>query len=309
VRARITRASGDPDPHHRSDARARGNTPQTLPVTMTMKANGFETAAHDRFDELLQRERRGQTALTIQVAVVALAILASLWVTSMFDGERLSEGLPAIGVVGSEMFPPDFTRWEQWITPMIDTIAMSVAGTFLAVAFSVPLAFLAAKNTAPNRTVYSSARMVLNALLSIPKLIMGNIFVAAVGFGMLPGVLALGLHSVGLVGKFFAEAIEHAHPAPSEAALAAGASPLQVIAHGVIPQVFKQFADVTMCRWEYNFRASAVMGMVGAGGIGTELVGSLQLLDYPQVCAILIVILVAVSIVDGLSGILRRRFQ
>lgn len=309
MRARITLASGDPDPHRRSDVRARGNTPQTLPVTVTMNANGFETAAQDRFDELLQRERRGQTALTIQVAVVALAILASLWLTGMFDGERLSEGLPAIGVVGSEIFPPDFTGWEQWITPMIDTIAMSVAGTFLAVAFSVPLAFLAAKNTAPNRIVYSSARMVLNALRSIPELIMGIIFVAAVGFGMLPGVLALGLHSVGLVGKFFAEAIEHAHPAPSEAAQAAGASPLQVIAHGVIPQVFTQFADVTMCRWEYNFRASAVMGMVGAGGIGTELVGSLQLLDYPQVCAILIVILVAVSIVDGLSAILRRRFQ
>jgi phosphonate transport system permease protein len=126
---------------------------------------------------------------------------------------------------------------------------------------------------------------------------------------MLPGVLALGLHSVGMVGKFFAEAIEHSHPAPIEAAEAVGASPLQVITHGVIPQVFTQFADVTMYRWEYNFRASTVMGMVGAGGIGTELVGSLRLLDYPQVSAILIVILVAVSIVDGLSGILRRSFQ
>ena len=288
---------------------ARGNAPKTVPVTMTMNSDAFETAARDRFDELLQRERRGQAALTIQVAVVVAAVLASLWATGMFDGERLSEGLPAIGVVGSEMFPPDFTRWDQWIAPMVDTIAMSVAGTFLAVVLSVPLAFLAAKNTAPNRIVYSSARMLLNALRSIPELIMGIIFVAAVGFGMLPGVLALGLHSVGMVGKFFAEAIEHAHPAPIEAAQAAGASPLQVIAHGVIPQVFTQFADVTMYRWEYNFRASTVMGMVGAGGIGTELVGSLRLLDYPQVCAILIVILVAVSIVDGLSGLLRRRFQ
>ncbi len=138
---------------------------------------------------------------------------------------------------------------------------------------------------------------------------MGIIFVAAVGFGLLPGVLALGLHSVGMVGKFFAESIEHAHPAPIEAAQASGASSLQVITHGVMPQVFPQFADVTMYRWEYNFRASTVMGMVGAGGIGTELVGSLRLIDYPQVAAILIVILVAVTIVDGLSGLLRRKFQ
>ncbi len=258
---------------------------------------------------LLDEERRGRRTLCIQVALVLAAIVVSLWVTGMFDAKRLSEGLPAIGVVGSEMIPPDFKRWQAWVQPMIDTIAMSVAGTTLAVLFSLPLALLAANNTTPNRIVFSVARMTLNALRSIPELIMGIIFVAAVGFGMLPGVLALGLHSVGMVGKFFAESIEHAHPAPVEAAQAVGASPLQVIAHGVMPQVLTQFADVTMYRWEYNFRASTVMGMVGAGGIGTELVGSLRLLDYPQVSAILIVILVAVSIVDGLSGILRRRFQ
>jgi phosphonate transport system permease protein len=267
------------------------------------------STAHDRFDALLRRERRGQNLVAAQLALVVAAVLVSLWWAGMFDWERLSEGLPAIGVVVSEMIPPDFARWQQWVKPMVDTIAMSVAGTTLAVVLSLPLAFLAAKNTTPNRLVYSAARMLLNMLRSIPELIMGIIFVAAVGFGMLPGVLALGLHSVGMVGKFFAESIEHAHPAPIEAAQAAGARPLQVIAHGVIPQVFTQFADVVMYRWEYNFRASTVMGMVGAGGIGTELVGSLRLLDYPQVLAILIVILAAVSIVDGLSGYLRRKFQ
>jgi len=151
--------------------------------------------------------------------------------------------------------------------------------------------------------------MVLNFFRAIPELIMGIVFVAAVGFGMLSGVLALGLHSVGMVGKFFAEAIEHAHPAPIEAAQATGASKLQVISHGVIPQVLPRFADVTMYRWEYNFRASTVMGMVGAGGIGTDLIGSLRLLDYAQVGALLIVILIAVAIVDGLSHLLRRRLS
>ena len=154
-----------------------------------------------------------------------------------------------------------------------------------------------------------SPRLVLNTLRSIPELILGIVFVAAVGFGMLPGVLALGLHSVGMVGKFFAEAIEHAHPAPIEAAEATGATKMQVVTHAVMPQVFPQFADVTMYRWEYNFRASTVMGMVGAGGIGTELVGSLRLLDYPQVGAILIVILIAVTLVDNFSNILRRTFS
>ena len=262
-----------------------------------------------KFSGILLKERRGRNVLAFQVSLVAFAVLFSFWVTGMFDGDRLSEGFPAIGVLISEMMPPDFTRWRQWIQPMFETIAMSVAGTTLAIAFSVPIAILAAKNTTPNRWVYSAARMALNGFRAIPELIMGIIFVAAVGFGMLPGVLALGLHSIGMVGKFFAEAIEHAHPAPIEAAQATGASPLQVIAHGVLPQVFTQFADVTMYRWEYNFRQSTVMGMVGAGGIGTELIGSLRILDYPQVAAILIMILVAVSVVDWLSGVLRERFK
>ena len=185
----------------------------------------------------------------------------------------------------------------------------ALAGTALAVALSLPLGFLAARNTSPNKVIYQVSRVVLNTLRSIPELIMGIIFVAAVGFGMLPGVLALGLHSVGMVGKFFAEAIEHAHPAPIEATEASGATSMQVILHGVLPQVFPQFADVSMYRWEYNFRASTVMGMVGAGGIGTELVGSLRLLDYPQVSAVLLVILACVTVVDILSNMLRAKFR
>ncbi|MEL6478813.1 MAG: phosphonate ABC transporter, permease protein PhnE [Pseudomonadota bacterium] len=257
--------------------------------------------------DMLAAERRQRRVRLLQVAGVGLAVLFCLWFTEFLNGPRMAEGLPAIGVLMGEMVPPDFSRWQAWITPLIDTIAMSVAGTALAVVLSLPLAFLAAVNTAPNKTAHRIARVVLNALRAVPELIMGIIFVAAVGFGMLPGVLALGLHSAGMVGKFFAEAIEHAHPAPIEAAEATGATPMQVISHAVLPQVFPQFADVTMYRWEYNFRASTVMGMVGAGGIGTELVGSLRLLDYPQVGALLIVILIAVTIVDGLSNLLRAR--
>jgi len=262
-----------------------------------------------RMDDVLKTERQGRHALLLRIGLVMAGILICFAMTGLFDGARLAEGVPAILVMFSEMIPPDFSRWEQWVGPMIDTVAMSVAGTALAVMFSLPLAFLAATNTTPGGFTYRIARTVLNALRAIPELIMGIVFVAAVGFGMLPGVLALGLHSVGMVGKFFAEAIEHAHPAPIEAAKAAGATRMQVISHGVFPQVFPQFADVIMYRWEYNFRASTVMGMVGAGGIGTELVGSLRLIDYPQVAAILLVILVAVSLVDGLSNYLRRKFN
>ena len=259
--------------------------------------------------EVLAAARSGRRALLLRIATVFVVVIASLWITDFLDGQRLADGIPAIGVMLSEMIPPDFRRIDQWVQPMLETLAMSVAGTALAIFASVPIAFLAARNTTPGPITYHIARYILNALRAIPELIMGIVFVAAVGFGMLPGVLALGLHSIGMVGKFFAEAIEHAHPAPIEAARAAGASEFQVISHGVLPQVLPQFADVTMYRWEYNFRASTVMGMVGAGGIGTELMSSLRLIDYPQVSAILIVILGAVIVVDGLSNWLRVRLQ
>ncbi len=263
----------------------------------------------DAVAEVLTGDRSRRWKRVAQIAGVGIAVVVCLWVTELLNGRRLGEGLPAIGVILGEMVPPDFSRWEQWIEPLIETVAMSVAGTALAILLSLPLAFLAATNTTPGGIAYQIARLVLNTLRAIPELIMGIVFVAAVGFGMLPGVLALGLHSVGMVGKFFAEAIEHAHPAPIEAAQATGASDMQVITHAVLPQVYPQFSDVAMYRWEYNFRASTVMGMVGAGGIGTELVGALRLLDYPQVGAILIVILVAVTVVDSLSNRLRRALK
>jgi phosphonate transport system permease protein len=118
-------------------------------------------------------------------------------------------------------------------------------------------------------------------------------------------VLALGLHSVGMVGKFFAEAIEHVDEAPVEATRATGAKPLQVLYHAVLPQ----FAAVAIYRWEYNFRASTVIGMVGAGGIGFELIGALRILQYREVSAIMLVILVMVIVVDWFSGYLRRKFK
>ncbi|MBL6864389.1 MAG: phosphonate ABC transporter, permease protein PhnE [Rhodospirillales bacterium] len=258
-------------------------------------------------DEILKKERNGRLNKNSIALIISVIILLSFWQSGMFDGHRLSEGLPAIGVLISEMVPPNFARWQSWVIPMIETITMSVAGTAIAILLSLPIALLASPKTTPNLFVYYIARLFLNTCRAIPELIMGIIFVAAVGFGMLPGVLALGLHSIGMVGKFFSEAIEHAHPAPIEAAEAVGGTKLQVIAHGILPQVLPQFGDVTMYRWEYNFRQSTVMGMVGAGGIGTELVGSLRIMDYPQVSAILIVILISVTIVDGLSNILRRQ--
>jgi phosphonate transport system permease protein len=267
------------------------------------------TTVAARHDAILADERHAARRHAGLVGVIGVVCVASLWITGFFDAQRLIEGGPAFAQLFREMVPPDFSRWQHWLRPLLDTLAMSVAGTVLAVAFSLPLALLAAPNTSPHPVVYHSCRIVLSFLRSVPEIIMGIIFVAAVGFGALPGVLALGLHSVGMVGKFYAEAIEHVDPRPIEAARAAGASPFQVITHAVLPQVLPQLADITIYRWEYHFRASAVLGIVGAGGIGFELIAALRIIEYAQVSAILLTILACVVVVDGLGAWLRDKLK
>jgi phosphonate transport system permease protein len=258
---------------------------------------------------ILAEERRAGLRHAALAGSIVAACIVALWITGFFDAERLVEGLPALGQLASEMVPPDFTRWQSWLKPLVDTLAMSIAGTVLAVVISLPLALLAAHNTSPNVFVYQACRVLLSALRSVPEIIMGIIFVAAVGFGALPGVLALALHSVGMVGKFYAEAIEHVDPKPLEAARAAGASSFQVITHAVLPQVLPQLADITIYRWEYHFRASTVLGIVGAGGIGFELIAALRVIRYDQVSAILLTILLCVIVVDVLGAWLRRQLK
>jgi phosphonate transport system permease protein len=264
---------------------------------------------HDDYnDTLIEYQRRWRRSCLTVCAVTAIVVAAAYHVR-LFDGPRLADGVPSIISLVGEMLPPNFTEARTWLWPVLDTLMMSIAGTALAVLLSLPLAFLAAANTSPYPLVYCISRIVLNGLRSVPELILGIVFVAAVGFGALPGVLALGLHSIGMIGKFFAESIEHGHHAPIEASRAAGHTPMQVIFHGVLPQIIPQMADVSIYRWEYNFRASTVMGMVGAGGIGFELMGALRLMQYRDLSAILIVVLLMVTVVDGLSGSLRKRFK
>ncbi|WP_255416182.1 phosphonate ABC transporter, permease protein PhnE [Pusillimonas sp. NJUB218] len=255
----------------------------------------------------VDRQRNQRTFMLVMLIV--LCCLVALGITGFFDAQRFIDGAPAMQQLGSEMIPPDFSRWQHWVIPLRDTLAMSVAGTALTVVLSLPLALLAAPNTTPHPLVGRALRVVLAAFRSVPEIILGIIFVAAVGFGALPGVLALALHSTGMVGKFYAEAIEHVDPKPMEAAAAAGASRFQIITHAVLPQVLPQLADITIYRWEYHFRASAVLGIVGAGGIGFELMAALRLIKYSEVSAILLSILACVIVVDSLGGWLRKNLK
>ncbi|MHB1216576.1 MAG: phosphonate ABC transporter, permease protein PhnE [Alphaproteobacteria bacterium] len=266
-------------------------------------------SATARHQAILARDTAARGKRAAVLAAMLGIVVGAMGVTGLLDPARFADAWPAIRQLSVEMFPPDFSRLAKWLRPLVDTLAMSIAGTALAVILSLPLALVAARTTTPHPMIYYGSRLVLNLLRSIPELIMGIILVAMVGFGALPGVLALGIHSIGMVGKFFAESIEHVDPKPIEAARAAGATPFQVVVHAVLPQVMPQLADTTIYRWEYNFRASTVLGAVGAGGIGFELIAALRVLEYAQVSAILLCILACVTVVDSIGATLRRALK
>ena len=261
-----------------------------------------------RFDAILRRQRRRWYGRIARFILTTGLILVSFGLVGLLDVGRLASGLPAVVTLGRAMFPPDFSRVLQWVGPTADTIAMSIAGTAIAIVLSLPLSLLAARNISPHPAMFYGARLLLNVARAIPELILGMILVAAVGFGKLPGTLALGIHSVGMVGKFFAESIELSEPAPIEAARAVGATEPQVIVHSLLPQIFAPITDVTFYRWEYNLRASLVLGAVGAGGLGLEIISALRVLKYKEVSALLLIVLGLVTIVDSLSSYLRRKF-
>jgi len=261
------------------------------------------------YTEILNQSAAQYRRQFFLLAVLVGVCLLALVVTGFFDASRFIEGGPAIAQLASEMVPPNFERWQSWIKPLWDTLAMSIAGTALAVVLSLPLALMAAPNTTPHPVIYRLVRTLMAAMRSVPEIIFGIIFVAAVGFGALPGVLALALHSTGMVAKFYAETIEHVDPKPIEAARASGASLGQIITHAVLPQVLPQLADITIYRWEYHVRASAVLGIVGAGGIGFELMAALRLIKYDEVSAILLTILACVVLVDSTGAALRRKLK
>jgi phosphonate transport system permease protein len=268
------------------------------------------TTLLDTRADIVRKHRQGLHGHIVQVACVLAVVLLCLWYADFFEWTRYVKGIPHVfRIIVAEGLPPDFGRFREWGRALFDTVAMSIAGTAIAVALSFGLAFFAAANTSPHRLAYLLSRGLLNLLRAIPELIMGIVLVAAVSLGLLPGVWALGLHSVGMVGKFFAEAIEHTDPALVEAITATGATRLQVLWHGVFAQAAPRMADVALYRWEYNFRASTVLGMVGCGGIGLEIQTALSLMEYRQLTALLLIILACVTIVDAISNTLRRRAQ
>ena len=207
---------------------------------------------------------------------------------------------------GQDFLRPDFADWRIYVAQMWLTLQIALWGTVLALVIAIPAGLAGARNIAPD-WVRRPVRWLMDILRSVPDLVIGTLFLVAVGLSPFAGVMALALHTGGVLGKLFSEAVEAIEPGPVEGVRATGAGPLQEIVWGVVPQVAPLWTSYGLYRFESNSRAATVLGLIGAGGIGQALFEALNSFAYDQVAAIALVIVIAVSGIDLLSQAIRRR--
>ena len=236
---------------------------------------------------------------------IAAAIIWSAWSTEVSPG-RLIEGFPFMLDFLRRMLPPDSSVLGQALRGALQTLQIAVVGTAVGAVLALPVAFAAARNTAPAWAFYWT-RSALNVFRAMDTLVYALFFVAAVGLGPFPGVLAVVIYTATVLAKLYSEAIEAMDPLPVEAVEAVGATRLQVLRWGVVPQLVPHFLSFTLYRFETNIRAAAVLGFVGAGGIGFYIQTYLRLLNYPAASTVLLVLVVMVMVVDFASSRLRAR--
>ncbi|HEY9855745.1 MAG TPA: phosphonate ABC transporter, permease protein PhnE [Stenomitos sp.] len=280
------------------------------------------------------------------IAVFLLAVLVWAFAGSQFNLKELILGSPKMVDWLRDSLPPDFStitdpsRYslppelhlkqlfsplslgselndirERWWTntfpqtvvgATIQTIQMALAGTFLATLFAFPLSFLAARNTSPHPVVYHGIKLTVNFLRSIPDFAIGLMLITAIGLGPFTGTMALAFHTTTVLIKLLAESIENIDAGVIEAIQATGARYLQVISFAVVPQVMPDFISFVLYRFETNIRSAAVLGLIGAGGIGFIMKSDFSLFQYPQAATTVLVLIVLVMLVDYTSARLRK---
>ena len=221
----------------------------------------------------------------------------------------VSDSSKYFGDILSRMLPPDFSNLSELIYAMFETIEIAFLGTFIAIVLSIPLGLFSARNLAPNYFVYLICKTVVIFFRAIPEFIIAMILVIAIGFGAMPGVLALGLHTMGFLAKFYAEDIEHINKGPIDALKSSGANKSQIISFGVIPQIIPSFVANNLYILDRNVRMATMLGIGGAGGIGYELQSSFRMFEYERVSAIIILIFVAIFLIDHFSAFIRSKIK
>lgn len=291
---------------------------------------------HTMFEDTDSRRswKRPLGVLSVIFVVYLSAVIAEVNIPALIAGESrvqmwsfIAEGFPPNlnpdFVLGPQPQSGERSLQDGLAWAVIETLAISIAGTALAVVLAVPLALVSTATithrgplyagSSPvqrgiGRTIHRTGRMVSSFLRSVPELVWGFLFVTAVGLGPFAGVLALGIHNAGVLGKLYADFLEDTDPDTTESVASSGATTLQSVCHGMIPQVTATLVSYTLYRWECSIRSASVLGFVGAGGIGYYLVITIKRLQYQKLLTAIIAVFVLVVLSDNLAARLRSKF-
>ena len=270
-------------------------------------ASPLDTSAEGAAAAALPARTAGSSLLSLLGWAAACGILAWSWQgAEMRPGDLWTFG-GNMAEFAAGFTDPDFRHWRMFLEEMLVTIQIAVWGTLLAVVFAVPLGVLCAENVVP-WYVYQPVRRLMDACRAINEMVFAMLFVVAVGLGPFAGVLALFVHTTGILAKLFSEAVEAIDPRPVEGIRAIGATPLQEVVFGIIPQVLPLWISYTLYRFESNVRSATVVGLVGAGGIGVLLWEYIRGFYYAETAAVMLFIIATVTLLDLASQQIRRRF-
>ena len=246
----------------------------------------------------------------LKYSITALIVVGSIWSASGLEItlEKILKAPEQIAILVGAMFPLDLSAEaiERILPKVAESLFIAWAGTVIGALFSFPIAFLAANNVAVNY-ISETTKQILNGIRAFPELILAFVFLPITGLGALTGTLAIGIHSIGTLGKLSSEVIEGIDEGPLEAIKSSGGSKINELLFGVVPQVMPTITSYWLYRFEINLRASAVLGVVGAGGVGAELINQLRFRDFPRAGTVLVATVVLVLTVDTISAAIRRR--
>lgn len=265
----------------------------------------------DNKDKNLEKYLKPQWSWKTFISIV-LFISALIFIVKDLEVnfiKLVSDSYKYFGDILSRMLPPDFSNLSELIYAMFETIEIAFLGTFIAIVLSIPLGLFSARNLAPNYFIYFFCKTIVIFFRAIPEFIIAMILVIAIGFGAMPGVLALGIHTMGFLAKFYAEDIEHINKGPIDALKSSGATKNQIISFGVIPQILPAFVANNLYILDRNVRMATMLGIVGAGGIGYELQSSFRMFEYQRVSAIVILIFVTIFFIDHCSSFIRSKIK
>lgn len=282
-----------------------------------MRSNGLQSptpSSRTDLSELLAKEQRrkgglGKLLKRGFLGLLVISLLIASVRTAEVSPKTLWKNLPRLQDWLGRFFPPDFSEFPTFLTATWETLAIAIVGTGTAIVIAVPLALMIARNLTVVPWLAPILRGMLNLLRGIDTAIFALFFVSVVGLGPFAGVLGVAFHTTGSMAKLYAEVLETIPKEPLEAIEVTGSDRVRTFAFAVLPEALPGLVGITLYLWEFNVRSSVILGIVGAGGIGYELMVSLKLLDFGRLATILLLILGMVTVIDAGSAYLRERLN